>query len=456
MRSSRFLIGRRLAVCALAAIPLGAQSGPALEALGRRLDQLERQNAELQEQVRILRRELDQIRPAPASEHLAELEERAQIQEGRLAEHDQIKLETTHRVPVRLTGMALFNAFSNSRHGGTSDNPTVASATAGPVNAGGTFRQSVIGLEFNGPEAVAGGHLRGSFLLDLFSGSGEALNQQVRLRTASIEGQWRTWGFLAGQEKPILAPREPNSLAQVGLSPLTAAGNLWRWRPQVRAEKRFDLGAGSSVRARLGVSQTDERYAPFSAPQYDLPAEARRPALEGHFQFTHQIDEFRRLEFAPGFHWSTSHVGGFSVPANAFSLDWFVNPHRRIEFAGAFFRGRNLAKLGGGGVRQGFTVFRRNDVFQVIPVRTWGGWGQLTFIATPRWSFNVYGGQDDPNDRDLTPTGASRNRALAGNVFYRLAPNVVIGAEVSQVRTSYVSGFRPHNNHYNLAVAYLF
>jgi hypothetical protein len=101
-------------------------------------------------------------------------------------------------------------------------------------------------------------------------------------------------------------------------------------------------------------------------------------------------------------------------------------------------------------------VFRREGAFQVVPVRTKGGWAQWTFIATPRLSFNLYGGQDDPNNRDLAPGGGARNQAFAANVFYRLAPNVVLGGEVSRVRTRYLGGQRPINNHYDLAVAYLF
>ncbi len=452
-------LSRLLVSAALALVPAGAQTASSLEALSERLGQLERQNGELQEQVRLLRQQVDQLRqavPAAEGERLTAVEERVQVQEGRLAEQDQVKVETAQRVPVRLTGTALFNLFTNGQHSGGGDNPTIAAINPAPRGAGGTLRQSVIGLDFNGPEGVLGGHFRGQVMLDLFAGTGDQLNQQVRLRTAFIEGQWQSWGLLVGQDKPIMAPREPNSLAQVGVSPLTAAGNLWRWRPQVRLQKTLDLGTGSTLQARVGVSQTDERYAPIAPPPVDLPAEARRPGYEGRFQFAHAFDDFRRIEIAPGFHWSNTHVGGFSVPSSVFTLDWFYNPHRRLEFTGTFFTGQNLANLGGGGVRQGYTIFRQNGVLSVAPVRTDGGWAQLTFIATSRLSFNVYTGLDDPNNRDLGPNGVTKNQAAAGNLFYKVGPNVVFGVEFSRVRTRYVTGPRPINNHYDLAVAYLF
>ncbi|MBI3667325.1 MAG: hypothetical protein HY236_14050 [Acidobacteria bacterium] len=458
-----------LTALVIGAMPARSQTAVNLEAITQRLERLEQQNTELLTEVRLLRQELTKAKqetPAGALERpaesastaarLEELEEKLEVQAGRVAEQDQVKVETTHRVPVRLTGMALFNLFSNTQHGGGADNPVVASAASAPANSGATLRQSVLGLEFEGPEAVLGGRFRGSFIMDAFGGDSEVLYQTVRLRTAFIEGQWNSRSFLVGQEKPIFAPREPNSLAQVGVSPLTAAGNLWRWRPQARFEQRLTLGPGQELSARIGVSQTYEEGARITPELYSTLA-SKRPALEGRFQFAHKFDDRRRIEIAPGFHVSQTHVAGASVPARAFSLDWFLNPIERIEFTGAWFFGRNLAKLGGGGGGQGFTIVTvAPGQFRVIPVRTRGGWAQVTFVATPRLSFNLYGGEDDPNNFDLAPGGIARNMAYAANIFYRLANNVVIGGEASQVRTWFLNGQRPLNNHYDLALAYLF
>jgi len=456
MKTSSHLVLLFLAAVVVAS-PAAAQTQATLETITGKLESLERQNADLLEQVKMLRREVESLKVSPEGAARVEaLEEQLELQGGRLAEQAQIKVESSQRVPLRLTGMALFNWFTNTRHGGSTDNPTIASIASGRSNSGATLRQSVVGLEFHGPEAILGGQFRGSVLMDLFGGSSEVLNQQVRLRTASIEGQWRTRGFLVGQDKPIFFPREPNSLAQVAVSPLTAAGNLWRWRPQARFEQRLSLGPAQQIRLRVGVSQTSEESAQI-ASQFLPTLEPKRPALEGHFQFSRRLDDRRRIEIAPGFHWSATHVVGLSVPSRVFSLDWFFNPHVRVEFTGAYFNGENLAKLGAGGVRQGFTIVgARPGEFRVNPVRSRGGWTQITYLVTPRLSFNLYGGQDDPHNRDLAPGGIVKNLAYAFNLFYRLAPNVVVGGEFSQVRTQFLSGQRPRNNHYDLAVAYLF
>jgi hypothetical protein len=139
------------------------------------------------------------------------------------------------------------------------------------------------------------------------------------------------------------------------------------------------------------------------------------------------------------------------------SMDWFYNPLRRLEFTGTVFRGQNLQPLGGGGIGQGFSVATlRPGVFQSTPVRGQGGWAQMTLIATPRLSFNISGGTDDPNNRDLPLSGIARNRVWVGNMMFRVAPNVVIAPEFSQSRTKFMTGERPINNHYDLAVAYFF
>ncbi|MCL4855341.1 MAG: hypothetical protein KJZ78_28595, partial [Bryobacteraceae bacterium] len=93
---------------------------------------------------------------------------------------------------------------------------------------------------------------------------------------------------------------------------------------------------------------------------------------------------------------------------------------------------------------------------RVIPVHSHGGWGQFTFIATPRLSFNVYGGQHDDRDADLSPGGISRNMAGAANLMYRFAPNVIVSFEAAQLRTTYLGSGIRLNNRYDLALAYLF
>ena len=105
----------------------------------------------------------------------------------------------------------------------------------------------MIGLDFRGPAVPGGGKVSGSLFMDFYGGAGDSLNQYFRIRTGSIDFDWKNTSLMVGQEKPIVSPREPNSLAQVAVSPLTNAGNLWLWQPQVRLEQSFALGEGRGM-----------------------------------------------------------------------------------------------------------------------------------------------------------------------------------------------------------------
>jgi hypothetical protein len=424
----------------------GAQT-PDVARILERLDRLERENRELSEQVTALRARLDGV-PATAAIKPVDvpLDQRVEIQEQRVDELAQSKVESAQKFPLRLTGMALFNAFLNSRQSGGADYPATAGAT-GPNHAGATLRQTILGLEFRGPTAIAGGHVHGSFYMDFFAG---ANNQAMRIRTGSIEIDWKTRSIMAGIEKPIFNPREPSSLAQVGISPLTGSGNLWLWLPQVRAEQDFAFGRSSGLRAQVGVLQTRE-VLPYPGAVVPGTLEPARPALEGRFEAFHKIDDDRRIEFAPGFHASTTHVGGISLTSRVFSMDWFFNPWRRLEFSGAFYKGENVAPLGNG-YGQGFYGYGR----YLEPVKSIGGWGQLTIHTLPRVDLHLFTGQQDDENHALTNGRIGKNLSYGGNLFYRLAPNVLVGLEATQLRTLYIGQGIRINNHYDLALAYSF
>jgi hypothetical protein len=324
---------------------------------------------------------------------------------------------------------------------------------AAPLNdyaaGGASLRQSVLGLEYRGPEVFGGGKLHASLLMDFFGGSGDALDQALRIRTASMQIDWKSRSVTLGIDKPIFAPREPSSLAQVGVSPLTGAGNLWMWIPQVRVEQRIHFSDTSGVSAQMGVVQTREIYQATSATVYEV--EAARPGLEGRVEFWRDFGAGRRLEIAPGFHISTSHVDHTPVPSGLFSMDWLVSPWRKLEFTGALFKGENVTHLGG--VGEGFVVVGPQ---QVRPVHSQGGWAQRAIPVTDRLSFHFFTGAQDDREAALAPGQIARNLAYGANFFYHLSPNVIVGLETSHVRTSYIQLGQRLNNHYDLAFAYIF
>jgi hypothetical protein len=409
-----------------------------------RLDRLEQENRAQAREISELRAELAAARQKP------DAEQRLDVQGKRIEEQAQTKVEASEKFPIRITGMALFNASLDSRQGGGADYPSVAALEPGSEHANGTLRQSTIGLEFFGPHTVLGGTVHGNVYMDFEAGSAP-LAQEIRLRTGSIQIDWKSRHVLVGIEKPIFNPREPTSLAQVAVSPLTGAGNLWLWLPQAWFEQDLAVGQSSGVRARMGVLETHETN-PYDTTLFTGTLSPARPALEGRFEFFHNLDDTRRLEIAPGFHTSSTHVNGFSIPSDLFSVDWFFNPWQKLEFTGAFYSGENVANLGTGAINQGYELYR----YYAEAIRSRGGWGQFTVHAAARVDVHLFTGQQDDNNAQLDSGDIGKNLIYGANLFYRLAPNVILAPELSQLRTLYLGHGVRINNHYDLALAYLF
>ena len=455
----------------------GAQNAPEMREVLARLDRLENDNRALTEEIRALRKELGVLHgPAAATETAGAApaspdgqarsdgqasdgqqtdEERQAVEQSRIEELAQTKVESSQKFPIRITGMALFNAYTNGRYNNQADNPTIASLARGDATGGGTLRQSTLGLLFNGPLTIGGAKVSGSLYMDFFGGSTASLDHLVRLRTASINLDWTNTSLSFGQEKPIISPRDPDSLAQVGVSPLTGAGNLWLWQPQIRLEQRLSLGRQSGLLAQVGVVQTSLLNAgtdpnSYASPQPGEQTEDSGPGGEGRLEFWRRWSETGRLEIAGGFHVNRNHVGRFSLPTDIYSLDWFFRPFSKVEFSGMFFHGRNVAVLGG--LQQGFTVLNG----RWIAVPSTGGWAQLRFPITPRLAFDIYGGQQADRNSDLPFGYMAKNQGYFGNVMYRLAPNVVVSLEGGQIRTTYFQIGNRLNDHYDLAIAYMF
>jgi len=430
---------------------LPAQTPPDSAGILERLDRLERENRAMAEEIQALRAELRAAHAVPSAPATPPetLAEKVDIQGQRIEEQAQTKVESSQKFPITLSGMVLVNAFVNSRQNAGLDYPTAASPTPGTDRAGATVRQSIIGLEYRGPQTFLGGTVHGALYMDFFQGPAP-LTQWLRLRTAIVQMDWKTRSIKLGVDKPIFNPRDPDSLAQVGVSPLTGAGNLWLWMPQLRLEQDFALGASNGVNAQIGAVETHETN-PYAATSTTPKIEGVRPGLEGRVMAWHKLDDNRRLELAAGFHASTTHAGGFSIPSNLVSLDWFFNPWQRIEFSGAFFSGQNVSNLGTGIINQGYYIYYN----QAEAIGSTGGWGQVAIHAFPRLDFHLFTGQQDyqATERQASVT---RNLLFGGNLYFRLAPNVLFGPEITQTRTLYLGQGLRINNHYDMALAYLF
>ncbi len=421
----------------------------------QRLDTLERENRELIGEVRALKQQINASQaPAAASSSNAQAEQasipdRVAVAERRIAEQAQTKVEASQKFPISLNGMLLFNAFANNASP-PGENAGEYGLLTGPDRSGATLRQTLLGLEFQGPSLPGGGRVNGSLMMDFWGGSSAPGSSWLRLRRADVSLDWRNRSFSVGQDKPLISPYQPDSLAEVGIPPLAGAGNLWLWLPQARYEERLHFGAKDGLTGQVALMQTAENYAAVPT-EYSNSLEPARPAVEGRLAFWHKFDDVRRIEVAPGFHISSTHVAGSSVGSHIASLDWRIVPLSKLEFSGTVYTGQNVAGLGALG--NGFTILENGTV---RPVDSSGGWSQLSVPLTSRLTFNLFSGLEDDHATYLSSYSIVRNITYASNFVYHLGPNVVVSVEGLQMHTRLFSGVREIHNHYDVALGYLF
>ena len=417
-------------------------SNPALERVIKRLDQVENENTRLKDEIQELRQLVKDLQTTG---------DRVEVQAQRIEDLSQSKVEAAQKQPLRLSGLVLLNAYRYAGHVGDAELPLVALAGASRSAAtGATMRQSQISLQYDSPSSFIGATLSGRLQVDFFGGSLlNAQNHLARIRVGQVSLNWQRRSVMVGIEKPILSPREPETLAQMGISPLANSGNLWLWQPQVRYEERIRFSEKSGLDLRLGVYQTNETFLP---PGFTGTVARSRPALQGRFELYRSTANGRRLAVAPGFHVSESRVDGNGIGSHAVSVDWAAPLGATFEWSGFAFRGQNLTGLGVAGIRQPFaTVNRRLDA---MPSQ--GGWTQLAIAANAKWKFHLFAGLHDDRNADLGRNGIAGNRTFGANTRILLAPNVVLGLEAMQIRTQFLASGIRLVNRYDLALGYLF
>src|SRR5215472_17193696 len=235
------------------------------------------------------------------TERVERLEEDQQLLNSRVAEQYQTKVESASKYRVRLSGMLLFNIFSNSGNVDHLEVPGVALAgnpAQNGSNTGGsfaaTFRQSQFGLEVYGPK-VAGAKTSGNFVADLFGEFPETVNGtaagMLRFRPGTVRLDWERTSLVGGMDSIFFSPTYPTSYASVGIPPLSYSGNLWAWIPQLRVEHRMTVSEASTLSLSGGIFDSLTGEAPPNE-FLRIPGageSSRQPVYGGRLEWSHKV-----------------------------------------------------------------------------------------------------------------------------------------------------------------------
>ena len=453
------------------------QSQQEIEQLRQELVQIKNQLATFQG------RPVDSSNPGTTSDAaktsaatIEDLQEQEETTAAQVKVHDQTKVESSSKYPLRVTGLILFNSFINRGAVDNIDLPEAAlnnqNNTTSNGSAGATFRQTILGLEGYGPK-VGGARTSASVELDFFAGlaySSYATSAgTVRMRTASINFDWEHDSIQAGLVVPLISPLSPTSYAMVAEPALAGAGNLWTWAPQLRYAHQFPLHSGRRAQVEFGL--WDPPTAGYSTNELfrtPSPGEAsKQPGFESRVSYGNVGGERPFHIGFSGYYSRQSYPGNESVDSWAATTDWRVPIGGRFEVSGEGYRGRALGGLGGGVYKD--VLFGSNPSTGLNTYRglnTIGGWTQLKARFRESLEANASIGLDDGFAADfhavvLPPTASAtqlraRNKMVFGNLIFRPKTYLILSPEYRRIWTWPIYGNVNTADIFTLSAGYQF
>lgn len=417
------------------------------------------------------------------------LEEGQQLLDARTIEQNQTKVESASKYRVRLSGLLLFNLFSNTGNVDHMEVPGVA-VPANPsvtgYNAAGSFgasfRQSQLGLEVYGP-TFAGAKTHGDFVADFFGEFPETVNGSAagsfRLRTGTIHLDWERTSIVGGMDSIFFSPTYPTSFASLGTPALSYSGNLWSWMPQLRVEHRLTSSETSTLTLSGGILDPLTGETPPNE-WLRIPGageSSRQPGYGSRLEWDHKIGG-QFLTWGVGGYYSRENWGfDRNVDGWAVNTDGNLPLGALFRLSGEFYTGRAIGGLGAGVGRSIVYNFPSTCPLSSPPLscpqtairalRSTGGWGQLKFKPSRTFEINTAAGQDGTDAADIRAFSPSlapgyfaanitRNRSEFVNFIYRPRSNLLFSTEFRALQTFTIEGNSLRANQLNLMMGVFF
>lgn len=405
---------------------------------------------------------------------VAEIRQTQAMQETQIATLDQSKVESASKYPVKLSGMVLFNGFVNTRRVDAAATPSVALSGSG--STGVSARQTLVGLDINGPQ-LFGAQTHGDLRLDMSasaSGSGYSGSYALgllRLRTAHLDMNWnRTHAFFA-LDRPLLSPDTPSSLTAIAVPALAWSGNLWAWNPQIGISLNAFTSSSGSLRAQAALIDTADPpplFASTSNGSYTPPSTAelsRWPGIESRIAFEgSDQDTGARLGLSGYFAPHRNASSSFTFDSWAGAVDFRIPASRFMQFSGSAYWGSALGGLGGGAYKD-YVASNIDGEYYYRALDDRGGWLQWKQKSGERLEFNEAFGMDNVPAGQLRPYAItppvseynlSRNRTFTGNIIYSPSAYLLFSLEYRRIMSSYVTAPSTFSDVIGVAAGYKF
>jgi|CZKL01.1.fsa_nt_gi hypothetical protein len=449
-----------------------------LEEMRQQLKQSQDEMNELRAELRGLRSQLSDRKQSEEAEQSAadlrtsieQLKERTEVTESQIKQHDQTKVESASKYPLRISGMLLFTSVWNSGSSDLIDVPVVATA-ASPNDGNGsltaTARQTILGIDAMGPR-LWGAKTFADITADFFgsvsySGNSTAANA-VRLRTSHARVEWPRRSISFAYDRPLLSPWQPTSWLSMGEPALAWSGNLWNWSPQFQFRENGIL-SGGHLSAEFGlIDPAPPATAQVLSSATPTASErSHQPGYEGRLSSSSTWHGHAMNVGAGGYYGRQTYSYSRHVDAWAATADWnlFVAP--RVSLSGEIYRGRAISGLGGGAFKDYVTY---NSYASLRGLNAEGGWAQAKVAFTSYLEANVAAGIDDALANDLRSSdlateqnsyvNLTRNRNIYGNIVFRPRAYLLFSGEYRELQSWPIAGSADVDHIFGLAAGYLF
>ena len=416
---------------------------------------------------------------------IQDIRERQTMLESQIATHEQSKVESESKYPVKITGLLLLNTFVNTGAVDKAATPTVALPGSGSTGA--SVRQTVLGIDARGPHlfgARSYANLRVDFdgtpysgiTINTFAGAYSAGITFLRLRTAHAALQWNHTEAGFSLDHPIVSPDMPSSLTAVAEPALAWSGNLWTWNPQAVVTRDFPISPSRAVRLQGALIYVgDAPQSPISVNSGSLagnsPSDAERsrwPGVEVRAALLGSgVNEEKGNHIGLGGYFAPHHSSlGENYDSWAATLDARVQLPARLEMSSSFYRGLALGGLGGGAYKDfAYQAATSSNGYYFRPLDDVGGWAQLKERINERVEVNAAFGMDSifaGEFRGFAISGGTmyqnlaRNRTYTGNLIYSPSAYLLISLEYRHLVSSPVLGPPARSDVIGLGAGYRF
>lgn len=321
-------------------------------------------------------------------------------------------------------------------------------------------RETRFGLNLFGPD-FGNWKTTGKLETDFYGGGPGPNSYNPRIRLAYVDlANKDGLSFRIGQDWDTFCELVPRI---VNFGYLADFGALGQRRPQARATQEIKFSDDTKLVAKIAAGQTmgEGLTQDLDGGGFDDGADADYPSVQWSLALNQKLWAEKPAKIAVAGHWGTETMDAVDsnkvvtaadvADYDSWSVQAFVSLPlvKTLAVQGNIWEGANLDQYFGG-IGQGVNLTLADEIGAI------GGFAQLLWDPTEKWSGAVGYSVDDPKDEDLNAGMRAKNEQVFVNAFYKFTSALTGMAEYTHMVTDYKDKPDASNDRIQLAMKYAF